>query len=169
MLEFLKKKKPTQFNKDDPASANKELHQIRKRIGMQVGLAVLTILLTVVLIFGMTAAWYTNMVYSGGLIFEVEKTGVNVDATVYTESFTAQPGDHGDISMEATNKSDKMVQITLSVSKTGMEQEMQQRLYFYVEDQKVANDELVQRCYLTTVDTYTYTLFVCQCQAFPGK
>ena len=36
---------------------------------------------------------------------------------------------------------------------------MQQRLYFYVEDQKVANDELVQRCYLTTADTYTYTLF----------
>ena len=159
MLEFLKKKKPTQFNKDTPVSANKELHQIRKRVVMQLGLAVLTILLTVVLLFGMTAAWYTNVVYSGGLIFEVEKMGVNVNAAVYTDSFTAQPGDYGDIYMEAVNKSDDTVQVTISVSKIGMEQQMQQRLYFYVEDQKVINDELVQRCYLTTTATHTYTLF----------
>lgn len=159
MLEFLKEKKPTQFNKDTPASENKELKQMRKRIGMQLGLAMLTILLTVVVVFGMTAAWYTNVVHSGGLIFEVEKMGVNVDAAVYANNFTAKPGDQGNISMEAENKGDKTVRVTVSVSKAGMEVPMRQRLFFYVEDQDMVNGELVERSYLTTNDTYTYTLF----------
>lgn len=159
MLEFLRKNKPTQVNKDAPASTNKELGRIRKRIGIQLGLAVLTVLLAVVILLGMTAAWYTNVVQSSGLIFEVERLGVDVDATVHATTFTAQPGDEGIISLEAANKGTDAVNITVSINKSGLDLEMQKRLYFFVEKQTTANEEISQRSYLTGSDSFTYTVF----------
>ncbi len=156
MLEFLKKKKPTQLNNETPTPAKQELSRIRKRITMQAGLAVMTVILTVVIVFGITAAWYTNVVHSGGLIFEVEQMGVNVDATVSSDTFTAKPGDDGIICLEAANDGGAPVDITVSINKANMDEEMQKRLYFYVDAQQTANEETTQRSYLTASEGYTY-------------
>lgn len=156
MLEFFKKNNPTQLNNETPDPAKKELSRIRKRIGLQAYLAVMTVVLTVVIVFGMTAAWYTNVVHSGGLIFEVEQSGVNVDAVVKAAGFTAKPGDQGIISLSATNKGGAPVDITVSINKADMDPQMQKRLYFYVESQETANGEIGQRSYITAMDGYTY-------------
>lgn len=157
MLQFVHKK--AQLNNTAPDSGNQELRRIRKRIGMQACLAVMTVLLTVVIVFGMTAAWYTNVVQSSGLIFQVETMGVNVGATVENTTFTAQPGDEGTISLEATNNGVGMVDITISINKTNMDPEMQQRLYFFVESQETANGETPQRSYVTASGGYSYLVF----------
>lgn len=159
MLEFLRKNKPTQVNNDVSVSADTQLRRIRKRIGLQIALTALTLLLTAVIAFGMTAAWYTNVVRTGGLVFEVEKIGVNVNAKVSTDKITAKPGDNGVIGLEATNNGTQAVRVSVAVSKNAMAEEMRRRLYFYVDAQSTQNGELVQRTYLTRTDSYTYTLF----------
>lgn len=158
MLNIVRKKDPTQLNNDAPAQ-NSELRKVRKRVIAQAGLAVMTVLLTVVIIFGMTAAWYTNVVQSGGLIFQVEELGVNVNASILSSAFTAKPGDSGLISLTAENLGTGMVDITVSANKTALSKEMQQRLYFYVETQQTQNGETSQRTYLTDGSGYTYSVF----------
>ena len=159
MLEFFKKNAPTQLNNETPDTAKKELSRIRKRISLQAYLAVMTVVLTVVIVLGMTAAWYTNVVQTGGLIFEVAQSGVNVDATIQSGTITFQPGDHGVIGLEATNKDTVPVDITVTISKSGMDTPMQQRLYFYVESQKTAHGETSDRTYVTASTGYTYQVF----------
>lgn len=157
MLEFLRKK--TQLNNEAPDGTSQELRRIRKRIVMQACLAVMTVLMTVVILFGMTAAWYTNVVQSGGLIFQVETMGVNVDATVVDMTIIAQPGDEGAVNLTAANNGSGVVDITVSINKTNMDPQMQQRLYFYVESQVTANGETSQRSYVTASEGYTYQVF----------
>ena len=158
MLKLVRKKDPTQLNNDAPAK-NGELLKARKRVIAQAGLAAMTVLLTVVIIFGMTAAWYTNVVQSGGLIFQVEELGVNVNASILSSAFTAKPGDSGLIGLTAENLGTGMVDITVSANKTALTTEMQQRLYFYVETQQTQNGETSQRTYLTDGSGYTYSVF----------
>lgn len=159
MLEFRRKTKPTQVNNDVSAQAKPTLRRMRKRIGLQACIAVLTIVLTVVIAFGVTAAWYTNVVQSGGLIFEVEKFGVNVDATLSGNTFKAQPGDEGVIGLEAKNSESGIVRVRVSVGKSGMDEMMRKRLYFFVDAQSLRSGETMQRTYLTETDDYAYTLF----------
>ena len=159
MLELLKKSKPTQVNKEPSDPAHKELKRIRKRIAMQATMTTLTLLLVAVIAFGMTAAWYTNVVQTGSLIFEVEQMGEDVDAVISNTHFLAKPGDEGIINLEASNNGPNTVNITVSVSKANLDQEMQKRLFFFVEQQNTVNGETAQRSYLTTSDSFTYTVF----------
>ena len=139
MLELLNKNNPTQQNNPTSAPDQKELRYLRKRIALRASLAVLTVLLTLVIIFGMTAAWYTNVVHSGGLIFQVEQMGVNVNATIAATTFVAKPGDSGNIGLEAANNGTTPVDITISINKANMNEEMQKRLYFYVDCPQTRN------------------------------
>ena len=148
---------------NNPETAGQEntpaLKQMRSRVAMQAGLAILTVVLTVVLVFGMTAAWYTNVVHTGSLIFEVEEWGIDVNAQVYTTAVSAAPGDQGIIGFQVNNPSDSIVTVTVSTGKDGMEAEMSRRLYFYVDDQHTSNGETVQRVYLNSKSKYNYMLF----------
>ena len=99
------------------------------------------------------------MVQTGGLIFEVAQSGVNVDATIQTSTITIQPGDQGVIGLEATNKDSVPVDITVTINKSGMDMAMQKRLYFFVEAQNTFNGETSQRTYITSTGGYTYRVF----------
>lgn len=158
MLRIVRKKEPAQLNSDAPAQ-HKELQKVRRRVIMQAALAVMTVLLTVVIVFGMTAAWYTNVVQTGGLIFQVEELGLNVNAVIGASNFTAKPGDSGVISLTAQNNGTGMVNVTVSTNKTTLDEQMRKRLYFYVESQQSVNGETAQRTYLTDGNGYTYTVF----------
>ena len=159
MLELLNKNNPTQQNNPTSAPDQKELRYLRKRIALRACLAVLTVLLTVVIVFGMTAAWYTNVVHSGGLIFQVEQMGVNVNATIAATTFVAKPGDSGNIGLEAANNGTTPVDITISINKANMNEEMQKRLYFYVDCPQTRNEETSQRSYVTVDGGYSYRVF----------
>ena len=49
--------------------SNNKLFLLRKKVLIQGGIAVSTIALALVLVFTMSAAWYTNVVKSSNLIF----------------------------------------------------------------------------------------------------
>lgn len=158
MLKIVRKD-PTQLNNDAPAPKKAALQTVRRRVYARAALAVMTVLMTVVIIFGMTAAWYTNVVQTGGLIFQVEELGVNVNAVIGESDFTAKPGDIGIIPLSAVNQGQDVVDITVSANKSALDPEMQKRLYFYVERQQSVNRETAQRTYLTDGSGYTYSVF----------
>lgn len=135
------------------------LAQMRKRVAVQASLALVTIVLTVVILFGMSAAWYTNIVHTSGLTFEVEAWGFNGEITSENVPIIAGPGDNGLVSLEVASESDSPSAVSVSFSKMKMPGEMQRRIYFYVDTQMTRNGESMDRVYLNSRETYTYTLF----------
>ena len=73
------------------------LVRAKRHIFWQAGLAVTTIFLTIVIVFAMTAAWYTNIVQTSGLVFEAEAWGFDGQIVVNEEAIKAAPGDEGQI------------------------------------------------------------------------
>ena len=150
--------KTSRSRKRSPEAAS-ALEKAQKRIARQAALALLTVILTVVLIFAMTSAWYTNIIQSSGLTFVAEAWGFNGEITVNTKSIEAAPGDEGIIEMTVINKDTNITDINVNVSKTEMSEEMEQRLFFYADAQLTRNGETMDRVYLNNRDNYTYTLF----------
>lgn len=147
-------------NKEAARNGNSAaLKKAKQNIYWQAGLALVTIVLTIVLVFAMTSAWYTNIVQTSGLVFEAEAWGFQGTITTNTETIVAGPGDDGVISLEVSNDSDSTVAVGINVSKARMASQMQQRLYFYVDTQQIRNGETMDRVYLNNQDSYTYTLF----------
>lgn len=107
----------------------------------------------------MTAAWYTNIVQTSGLVFEAEAWGFEGKITIGNENIVAAPGDSGTIDLQVENEREGVSTISLNVSKSGMDPLMQKRLYFYVDTRMSRNGETMDRVYLNSYEDYTYTLF----------
>lgn len=135
------------------------LKKAQRNVYWQAGLALVTIILTLVIVFAMTSAWYTNIVQTSGLTFQAEAWGFDGNVTVNSGTIVAAPGDEGVIRLEAENESESIAAVSVNVSKALMEQEMEKRLYFYVDTQLTRNGESMERVYLNTQESYTYTLF----------
>ena len=152
--------KPQKKNNQPPRKeASVALSRVQKNIYRQAGLAVLTLVLTLVIVFAMTSAWYTNIVQTSGLVFEAEAWGFDGTITVNEETITAAPGDEGIVHLEVANASDSITDISVNVSKAKMDPEMQKRMFFYVDTQLTRNGETMERVYLNNRESYTYTLF----------
>lgn len=152
--------KPQKKNNQPPRKeASAALSRVQKNIYRQAGLAVLTLVLTLVIVFAMTSAWYTNIVQTSGLVFEAEAWGFDGTITVNEETITAAPGDEGIVHLEVANASDSITDISVNVSKAKMDPEMQKRMFFYVDTQLTRNGETMERVYLNNRESYTYTLF----------
>lgn len=128
-------------------------------IYQKAGLAGLTVVLTIVILFAMTAAWYTNIVQTSGLVFEAEAWGFDGNIIVDDTPITAAPGDNGNINVKINNEGDSIAAVSVNVSKTGMLDQMQKRLFFYVDAKMNRNGETMDRIYLNNSESYTYTLF----------
>ena len=150
---------PKQNNAAAAQSGTPSLVKMRKRVFMQAGLALLTIMLTVIIIFAMSAAWYTNIVQTNGLVFEVKEWGFNGEITTNTDPIQAGPGDDGLIALSVKSNSDEICSVSVAVTKAKMPTEIQKRIYFYVDAQVGRNEETMDRLYLNSQDSYTYTLF----------
>lgn len=142
-------------NKADPISP---VQRMRRTIGWQAGLALVTVVLTLVLIFSMTAAWYTNVVQGGGLILQTESWGFEGEIQVHQTPVQAAPGDSGVIGLEVHNTNADSAAVSIGVSKARMDPQMQQRLYFYVDAPMLRNGETMERVYVNSKESYTYTL-----------
>lgn len=165
MLNFKREKnnvpKYLKKHKNEPArDANSAaLNKAKKNIYWQAGLAMVTIVLTIVIAFAMTSAWYTNIVQTSGLVFEAEAWGFEGNIKVNNDPIVAGPGDDGVIHLEVENDSENLIAVGVNISKARMAEEMQQRLYFYVDTQQTRNGETMDRVYLNNQEGYTYTLF----------
>ena len=149
--------KPSKQNKVTGSEA--KLRRARRSIYLQAGLAMVTIVLTVVIIFAMTSAWYTNVVHTSGLTFEAAAWGFDGAISVGSNAVKAAPGDEGVVELTVSNDTDAISDISVNISKATMDAEMQKRLFFYVDTHEVSNGEAVERVYLSNQDSYTYTLF----------
>ena len=150
--------KPNNETLKNPRSG--ELLRVKRNIYLQAGLAFLTIILTIVILFSMTAAWYTNIVQTSGLVFQVEAWGFDSEIIIENDyPILASPGDEGNIWFSATNDNDSIIDVSINVTKTEMKADMQKRLYFYVDAGEFINGEQVERVYLNSFNDYTYTVF----------
>lgn len=150
---------PNRNNTAPQQNRDPVLARMQKRIAIQAGMALTAIVLTVVMIFAMTAAWYTNIVHTSGLTFEVEAWGFNGDITTEMLPIIAGPGDDGVIDLEVQSDSDSPSAVSVSFSKELMPELMKQRIYFYADTQVIRNNEIVDRVYLNNLESYTYSLF----------
>ena len=138
------------------------LHRAAKRnMYLQItGLVVFVVLVTAVLLFSVTTAWYTNTITAGGLTFKAEAWGFDGEVSVNESAIVVAPGDEGVLELKVTNKSDLASSIGISISKEYMEEvQMQKRIYFYVDKSSVVNGEAVERVYLDNSSGYSYTLY----------
>ena len=165
MLNFKRNKSivPKYLKKSESKTARNQnsakLIKAKKNIYWQAGLVVITVILTIVIVFAMTSAWYTNIVQTSGLVFEAEAWGFEGTINVNTDPIVAGPGDDGVIHLEVANESENITAVGIHISKARMAPEMQQRLYFYVDTQLTRNNETMNRVYLNNQESYTYTLF----------
>ena len=150
---------PKKNNTAPQQEKNPVLAKMQKRIAVQAAMALTAIGLTVVMIFAMTAAWYTNIVHTSGLTFEVEAWGFNGDISSEMAPIEAGPGDEGLIELEVASASNSPSAVSVSFSKSLMPTLIQQRIFFYVDTQTVRNGETVDRVYLNSRESYTYNLF----------
>ena len=139
--------------------ASPELSKLQKNIYRQAALAGMTIVLTVVILFAMTSAWYTNIVQTSGLVFKAEPWGFDGTITVSEDPIQAAPGDDGIVSLRVQNTSESISAISVNMSKAGMETEMQKRLFFYVDAHMTRENEVMDRVYINNYEGYTYTVF----------
>jgi len=135
------------------------LKRAKKRMLWQAGLAVLMVVLIMVVLFATTAAWYTNVVKTSGLTFDVSSWGFKGEVALLNETIEAAPGDEGTIELTAQSQGDEATAVSVNITKEQMDREIQKRLYFYVDTAKYKNDEWMDRVYLSNADSYTYTLF----------
>ena len=135
------------------------LEAMRKSVVRQAALAVLLIVQLVVLLFAITAAWYTNIVQTNDLVLETAVWGFEGSVQLGDEPIKAAPGDEGVIPFTAVNNSDEITEVSVNISKINMDKEMQKRIYFYADTERVWNSELVERVYLGNTASHTYIMF----------
>ena len=124
-------------------------------------LALAALVLALVMLFTMTAAWYKNVVQTSGLIFHVDQWGLDSSVNIQDELIGAAPGDSGQIQMSVENTSDGVISVTLDVSKGDLYNDLadlRKRLFFYIDDMAYRGGEHTPRVYLNSMETYSYTV-----------
>ena len=136
------------------------LRVLRRSVMLRAALAIVTVVLTIVLIVSLTVAWYTNVVQTGGLVLEAQTWNFTGTIELLMDpSIQATPGDEGFISLRMTNSGEHIVAASATVNKQAMDKEMRKRLYFYVDTATERNGESVDRVYIAEKNSYTYTVF----------
>lgn len=153
------KEKPIKKRPSAPNRETQMLEQLHRSIFKKAALTVLIIVLSMAVIFAMSAAWYTNIVQTSGLVFKTEAWGFDGEIKVDETPVQAAPGEEGLVHLEVSNTGDSVVGISVNVSKAEMAEEMQKRFYFYVDTRMTRNGETMDRVYLNTREGYNYTVF----------
>lgn len=144
---------------ENPQKPNNVLQAVRKKVVIQAIIAVQTVIITVALVFGMSAAWYTNVVETSGLQFEAAAWGFTGEVSVGEEPIQMSPGQSGIIGLNVVNTGEEMVEVAVYASKEQMtELPMRQRLFFYVDAVDTRNGETMERVYINSKEGYTYSI-----------
>lgn len=141
--------------------------KLKKRIRLQIFVLVVTVFVVIVLIFAMTAAWFTNVAKTSDLVFKTESWGFDAEKIQLSETaIPIAPGKSGIVPLTIDNSDGtESVEIGITISKTSvdseMDEELQKRIFFYVEAQGTDDEEEIsQRVYLATSapHNYVYTI-----------
>ena len=135
------------------------LRALKKKILLRAFFSVVTLLLTAVLIFSLTAAWYTNVADAGGLTFVAKEWDFDGNIIIQNDAIAMSPGDSGTIFMQISNNGTETASAAVTVSKANLSEPMKQRLYFYVDTTFYRNAERMDRVYVSDSGGYTYTVF----------
>lgn len=117
-------------------------------------LAVLTVL--GVLLYSLTTAWYTNVAETTELVFETENWGFEGQVKALDTGLLLAPGQSAYAALSVTNDGEQINQITVTVDKSSMPEELQKRIYFYVPAEAKESDKTADRVYLSTYGGYSY-------------
>lgn len=123
------------------------------------------IVLTGVMVFAMTAAWHTNVIQSTGLVFNVTEWGMDENVNLKNQLANIAPGEKGALDVEVYNSSEGLIDVSFNISKVPLYNDiadMRKRVYFYVEDTVVRNEETVNKVYVNSAEEYSYTLLAKQ-------
>ena len=107
------------------------LRTMQKKIFLRAVFSVVTLLLTAVLLFSLTTAWYTNVADAEGLSFVAKQWDFDGSITIDNGAISIAPGDSGIIRMQIANNGSETASASVTVSKSGLSDMMKKRLYFY--------------------------------------
>jgi len=141
------------------SNSNDRVEAAKIRLIKQGALIVLVALVTSVLLFAMTTAWFTNVIGADDLTFRAEAWGFDGSVNVSNDPIKAAPGDSGIVSLRLENTGEVPSLATVTISKAFMDTELQKRVYFYADKSAVINGETVRKQYLTNAGGYSYGLF----------
>lgn len=109
-----------------------------------------------VLLHSLTTAWYTNVAETTELVFETESWGFEGQVKALDTGLLLAPGQSACAALSVTNDGEQINQITVTVDKSAMPEEMQKRIYFYVPAEAKESDKTADRVYLSTYGGYSY-------------
>lgn len=109
-----------------------------------------------VLLYSLTAAWYTNVAETTELVFETESWGFEGQVKALDTGLLLAPGQSACAALSVTNDGEQINQITVTVDKSAMPEELQKRIYFYVPAAAKESDKTANRVYLSTYGGYSY-------------
>lgn len=148
-----------QLNNQPGQKNEQRLQLVKKDLLVKGSVLAVTVVMTVVLLFTMTAAWFTNVASTGPLTFQVESWGFDGNVEVNQDVIKAAPGSSGFLSMKITSTGEKDSKLSVGISKEFMQDvQLQQRIFFYADTSSVVNGETVERVYLTNTNAYPYYL-----------
>lgn len=109
-----------------------------------------------VLLYSLTTAWYTNVAETTELVFETENWGFEGQVKALDTGLLLAPGQSACAALSVTNDGEQINQITVTVDKSSMPEELQKRIYFYVPAEAKESDKTADRVYLSTYGGYSY-------------
>ena len=109
-----------------------------------------------VLLYSLTTAWYTNVAETTELVFETESWGFEGQVKALDTGLLLAPGQNACAEMSVTNDGEQINQITVTVDKSSMPEELRKRIYFYVPAAAKESDKTADRVYLSTYGGYSY-------------
>lgn len=109
-----------------------------------------------VLLYSLTTAWYTNVAETTELVFETESWGFDGQVKALDTGLLLAPGQSACAALSVTNDGEQINQITVTVDKSSMPEELQKRIYFYVPAAAKESDKTANRVYLSTYGGYSY-------------
>ncbi len=135
------------------------LEPMQRKIILRLALLVVVPLVTIVLVFAQTLAWQTNVVHTSGVMFSADNWNFSAEVALGGEDFSISPGESGVIDMQLSNDSADLAAASVKVSKAQIIEQMRSRLYFYIDTSAVRNSETLDKIYVNSKNSYTYTIF----------
>lgn len=160
---------------------NTDISALKRRIVRQGVLTVLALVMTLLLVFTGAVAWYTNVAQVQELTVQTDAWGFSGTVTLNGDTasragavLAAAPGSDTPLSLGMTNTGDAPAEAFVTVDKSGLDVELQKRLYFYVdaaqtvqpqavasaegETAQIPAEETVAEAWLHGGNPYAYTL-----------
>ena len=129
---------------------NTDISALKRRIVRQGVLTALALVMTLLLVFTGAVAWYTNVAQVQELTVQTDAWGFSGTVTLNGDTaaragavLAAAPGSDTPLSLTMTNDGDAPAKAFVTVDKSGLDAELQKRLYFYVDAAQTVQPQAV--------------------------